>query len=33
MIIGTGMSLWRYLAQSQADSQTHPERRILFYWV
>ena len=25
MIIGTGISLWRYLAQSQVDSQTHAE--------
>ena len=28
MIIGTGISLWRYLAQSQVDSQTHAEGRI-----
>ena len=31
MIIGTAISLWRYLAQSQVDSQTHAERRIIIY--
>ena len=30
MVIGTGVSLWRYLAQSQVDSQTHAERRIIY---
>ena len=30
MVIGTGISLWRYLAQSQVDSQTHAERRIIY---
>ena len=29
MVIGTSISLWRYLAQSQVDSQTHAERRFL----
>ena len=33
MIRGTGMSLWRYLAQSQVDSQTHTERRIIFLLI
>ena len=26
MVIETGISLWRYLAQSQVDNQTHAER-------
>ena len=29
MVIGTGISLWRYLAQSQVDSQTHAEAYCL----
>ena len=29
-IIGTNISLWRCLAQSQVDSQTHAERRIIY---
>ena len=35
MIIGTGISLWRYLAQSQVDSQTQPdaERRIIYLFM
>ena len=32
MVIGTGTSLWRYLAQSQVDSQTHAKRRELFIY-
>ena len=32
MIIATGISLWRYLAQSQVDSQTHAERRLIFIY-
>ena len=30
MIIRTGISLWSYFAQSQVDSQTHAERRIIY---
>ena len=30
MVIGTGISLWRYLAQSPVDSRTHAERRIIY---
>ena len=30
MIIGTGISLWRYLAQSQVDSQTHAESVFIY---
>ena len=30
MIMGTGIPLWRCLAQSQADSQTQAERRIIY---
>ena len=30
MIIGTGIIMWRYLAQSPVDSQTHAERVYLF---
>ena len=26
--IGTGISLWRWVSQSQSDSRTHAERRI-----
>ena len=33
MVIDTGISLWRYLAQSQVDSQTHAERCIIFLWI
>ena len=33
MIIGTGISLWRYLAQSQVDSQTHAGRRIICLFI
>ena len=33
MVIGTGISLWRYLAQSQVDSQTHAERRINYSFI
>ena len=33
MVIGTGISLWRYLAQSQVDSQTHAERRIIYLFI
>ena len=29
MVIGTGISLWRCLAQSLVDSQTHAKRRII----
>ena len=29
-VIGNGISLWRYLAQSQVDSQAHAERRIIY---
>ena len=31
MVIGTGISLWRHWAQSQVDSQTHAERRIIIF--
>ena len=30
MIIGTGISVWRHLAQRQVDSQTHAERRTVY---
>ena len=34
MIIGTGISLWRYLAQSQVDSQAHAMRHYdLFIYL
>ena len=33
IIIGTGISLWRYLAQSQVNSQTHAERRIIYLFT
>ena len=29
MLIGTGISLWRYLAQNQVNIQTHAKRRII----
>ena len=33
MVIGTGISLWRYLTQSQVDRQTHAERRINYLLI
>ena len=33
MVIGTGISLWRYMAQSQVDSQTHAERLIIHLFM
>ena len=30
LTVGTGISLWRYLAQSQVDSQTHAARRTVY---
>ena len=30
MVIGTSISLWRYLAQSQVDSQTQAERLVIY---
>ena len=33
MVIRTGISLWRYLAQSQVDNQTHAERRIIYLFI
>ena len=33
MVIGTGISLWRYLAQSQVDSQIHAERHIIYLFI
>ena len=33
MLIGTGISLWRSLAQSQVDSQTPAERRVLINYI
>ena len=33
MVIGTGISLWRCLVQSQVDSQTHAERRITYLFI
>ena len=33
MVIGTGVSLWRHLAQCHVDSQTHAERRIIYSYL
>ena len=33
MVTGTGISLWRYLAQIQVDSQTHAERRMICLFI
>ena len=33
MVIGTNISLWRYLAQSQVVSQTHAERRTVYSFI
>ena len=33
MVMGAGISLWRYLAQSQVDSQTHAERRVIHSFI
>ena len=33
MVIRTSISLWRCLAQSQVDSQTHAERHITYLFT